>query len=127
MKERLSELLSFVRLYAAVETALETGASQPFTADPTMNAYNFRPRSPILLRPSPQATLKALRALGVHKGDDDPGTFLVTELKRICEYLRFYTGIRHPEYHVAHLIVAFRNYTEIKEGRITKWKLLPKK
>lgn len=125
MADRLAKLLKFVRLYKAVQDGIAVGAQQPLTADPTMNAYDFRPRFGASPRPSTAMALKGLAAIGIHRA---PGyerrIFIAYELECIGNYIRYYTGDDLPEYMVAHLVCAFRHYTELKEGRKTRWKLL---
>jgi hypothetical protein len=124
MADRLVALLGFVRAYKTVEEAIAAGAQQPFTSDPTMNAYDFRPRSSAAPRPSVAMTLKGLAALGIMRpAGYERRIFVAYELDRIHEYLRHSTGEYMPE-SVAHFVCMFRHYTELKEGRKARWKLL---
>lgn len=120
---RLEAVLAYTRLALAVDAALARG-ERPATGDAVADAYDFRP--PVAVsRPSTRASLKALEAAGWKRPRGfDAGVFVSEKIEYIAMYCSYYCGVKLPQYRMAHILVGYRHYRELTEGRKTRWKLI---
>lgn len=118
-------VLTFTRLYLAVEAAIAKG-EKPATGEPLTTAYDFRPSDP-LSRPSTALSLKALKRAGFRKPVAfDTGVFIADTIEELAKYCSFYCGEQIPQYKMANILCGYSRYLDLKEERITRWRLLPK-
>lgn len=125
MSRKMGDLVAFVRDYRSVQDAIARHCAKPFVADPLLNAYDFRPYYGDAFCPSRAVVFKALLFLGYRKAPgDDWGLFERSKVNIIGVSLDHVLETRFSEYQIKHFINVFRHYSELKEGRKLRWRLL---
>lgn len=111
----MEPFLSFVDKYRTVEMALKEHALKPFVADdPTMNAYDFRPIAGKRFR-----VIRGLNEIGFYMPlHMDKGIFEHNSVLQLSEIVNANTNV------TSHLVAMYAVYARLKDGRLSRWKLL---